>query len=251
MNSFYCYTPNPHKPKRPCFPKASAKVDTFTVNTKYYGHFFQAETPANLEKLPHINKEYAVKHIFNTRNHPRFKGKLFPKWKTKERKGAEKRGRKTRERRRKRRERRRGKEGIAPGRRGNETENTHKGNGKPKDGERKDRKDDKEEEVSGQKTHKESAGYVSGGVHKREIKGMGKGCKKRRRYRDKKNEYNWTEDAHKESMEDAMEQRNELERKNGGGGKDCKKEKTPEQRAHTGKTRKMHKKPHMKTSHIY
>ena len=39
--------------------------------------FFQAETPANLEKLPHINKEYAVKHIFNTRNHPRFKGKLF------------------------------------------------------------------------------------------------------------------------------------------------------------------------------
>ena len=29
-------------------------------------------------------------------------------------------------------------------------------------------------------------------------------------------------------MEDAMEQRNELERKNGGGGKDCKKEKTTE-----------------------
>lgn len=52
-------------------------------------------------------------------------------------------------------------------------------------------------------------------------------------------------------MEDALEQRNELERKNGWGGKDCKKEKTPEQRAHTGKTRKMHKKPHMKTPHIY
>jgi len=116
MNSFYCYTPNPHKPKRPCFPKASAKVDTFTVNTKYYGHFFQAETLANLGKLPHINKEYAVKHIFNTRNHTRFKGELFYRWKKKERKRAEKRGRKTRERRRKRRERRREKGGIAPGR---------------------------------------------------------------------------------------------------------------------------------------
>ena len=54
-----------------------------------------------------------------------------------------------------------------------------------------------------------------------------------------------------ESMEDALEQRNELERKNGWGGKDCKKEKTLEQRAHTRKARKMHKKPHMKTPHIY
>ena len=52
-------------------------------------------------------------------------------------------------------------------------------------------------------------------------------------------------------MEYAMEQRNELERKNGGGGKDCKKEKTQEQRTHTGKARKTHKKPHMKTPHIY
>ena len=43
--------------------------------------------------------------------------------------------------------------GIAPGRWGNEAENTHKGNGKPKDGERKDRKDDKEEEVSGHERH--------------------------------------------------------------------------------------------------
>ena len=91
MNSFYCYTPNPHKPKRPCFPKASAKVDTFTVNTKYYGHFFQAETPANLEKLPQTNKEYAVKHIFNTRNHARFKRELFYRWKKKETKEKEKR----------------------------------------------------------------------------------------------------------------------------------------------------------------
>ena len=92
---------------------------------------------------------------------------------------------------------------------------------------------------------------MSGGVHKREIKGMGKGCKKRRRYRDKKNEYNWTEDAHKESMEDAMEQRNELERKNGGGGKDCKKEKTPEQRAHKKSTKNVQEAPHENTSIIY
>ena len=54
--------------------------------------FFQAETPANLEKLPHINKEYAVKHIFNTRNHARFKRELFSKWKKKERKGEERSG---------------------------------------------------------------------------------------------------------------------------------------------------------------
>lgn len=52
-------------------------------------------------------------------------------------------------------------------------------------------------------------------------------------------------------MEDALEQRNELERRNGGGGKDYKKEKTQEQRAHTRKARKTHKKTHMKTPHIY
>ena len=39
--------------------------------------------------------------------------------------------------------------GIAPVRWGNEAENTHKGNGKPKDGDRKDSKDNKEEEVPG------------------------------------------------------------------------------------------------------
>ena len=74
---------------------------------------------------------------------------------------------------------------------------------------------------------------------------------KKEEARGRKDGYNWTEDAHKENMEDALEQRNELERKNGGDGKDCKKEKTLEQRAHTRKARKMHKKPHMKTPHIY
>ena len=179
------------------------------------------------------------------------RGNFFSKWKEKETKEEEKRGRKTRERRRKRRERRRGKGGIAPGRWGNEAENTHKGNGKPKDGDRKGRKDDKEEEVPGQKTHKESAGYVSGGVHKGEIKGMGKGCKRGGGSETRKTNTTGQRTHNKESMEDAPEQRNELERKNGWGGKDCKKEKTPEQRAHTGKARKTHKKPHMKTPHIY
>ena len=72
-------------------------------------------------------------------------------------------------------------EGKATGKRGNSTgkvgatrlKTRIRGNGKPKDGERKDRKDDKEEEVPGQKAHKESAGYVSGGVHKGEIKKEG------------------------------------------------------------------------------
>ena len=59
--------------------------------------------------------------------------------------------------------------GIARGRWGNEAENTHKGNGKPKDGDRRGRKDNKEKEVPGRKTHKENIGHVSGGVHKGEI----------------------------------------------------------------------------------
>ena len=152
-----------------------------------------------------------------------------------------------------------GREGMAPGRwgaprrktRAKKTQKKHKGNGKPKDGDRKGRKDNKEKEVPGRKTHKENIGHVSGGVHKGKINKEGAKAVKRRRYRDKKDGYNWTEDTHKESMEDALEQRDELERRNGWGGKDCKKEKTPEQRAHTGKARKMHKKPHMKTPHIY
>ena len=103
-------------------------------------------------------------------------------------------------------------EGKAAGKRGNstgkvgatrrktrakKTQKKHKGNGKPKDGDRKDRKDDKEEEVSGQKAHKENIGHVSGGVHKGEIKGMGKGCKKEEA-RGRKGGYYWTEDTHKE-----------------------------------------------------
>ncbi len=118
---------------------------------------------------------------------------------------------------------------------GNEAENTHKGNGKPKDGDRKGRKDDKEEEVPGQKTHKESAGYVSGGVHKGEIKGMGKGCKRGGGSETRKTNTTGQRTHNKESMEDAPEQRNELERKNGGGCKDCKKEKAQEQRHTQGK----------------
>ena len=92
---------------------------------------------------------------------------------------------------------------------------------------------------------------MSGGVHKGEIKGMGKGCKRGGGSETRKTNTTGQRTHNKESMEDALEQRNELERKNGWGGKDCKKEKTLEQRAHTRKARKMHKKPHMKTPHIY
>ena len=143
---------------------------------------------------------------------------------------------------------------------GNEAENTHKENTEKAQGERKaqgrrkkGRKDDKEEEVPGRKARKENIGHVSGAVHKGKIKKRRAKAVKKEEARGgaRKGGYYWTEDAHKESMEDALEQRNELERKNEGGCKDCKKEKTPEQRAHTRKARKMHKKPHMKTPHIY
>ena len=39
-------------------------------------------------------------------------------------------------------------------------------------------KNSRKKESLERKTHKENIGHVSGGVHKREIKGMGKGCKK-------------------------------------------------------------------------
>ena len=52
-------------------------------------------------------------------------------------------------------------------------------------------------------------------------------------------------------MEDALEQRDELERKNGGGGKDCKKEKTLEQRTHNKEsTEDAQKATHENTSYI-
>ena len=100
--------------------------------------FFQAETPANLEKLPQTNKEYAVKHIFNTRNHARFKGELFYRWKNE---GDEKKRRKG--------EGKRGNEGGRGGKGGgekgewhregggNEAENTHKENTEKAQRERK------------------------------------------------------------------------------------------------------------------
>lgn len=91
---------------------------------------------------------------------------------------------------------------------------------------------------------------MSGGVHKGKINKEGAKAVKRRRYRDKKDGYNWTEDTHKESMEDALEQRDELERRNGWGGKDCKKEKTPEQRAHRESTEDAQEATHENTSYI-
>ena len=57
---------------------------------------------------------------------------------------------------------------------------------------------------------------MSGAVHKREINKEGAKAVKKEEARGRKDGYNWTEDAHKENMEDAPEQRNELERRNGG-----------------------------------
>ena len=72
-------------------------------------------------------------------------------------------GRRRRQKKRRKGEGKRGNEGerggkgdgkkgeIAPGRWGNEAENTHKGNGKPKDGDRKDGKEQQEEREFGTK----------------------------------------------------------------------------------------------------
>ena len=49
----------------PDFPKASAKVVTSAQTAKYYGGFFQAETPAKIGKYFRFCKENAVKHTFN------------------------------------------------------------------------------------------------------------------------------------------------------------------------------------------
>jgi|GEM_PF-2919493 len=61
MNSFYCYTPNPHKPKRPCFPKASAKVQPFTVIAKRF-------TNKNRKKINRINLHLIIFNIFRRLN---------------------------------------------------------------------------------------------------------------------------------------------------------------------------------------
>ena len=115
------------------------------------------------------------------------------------------RGRKTRERRRKRRERRRGEREWHREDGGNEAENTHKGNGKPKDGDRKDGKEQQEEREFGTKdTQGKYRACVRRRTQRRD-KREGAKAVKRRRYRDKKDGYNWTEDAHKESTEDAQE----------------------------------------------
>ena len=85
----------------------------------------------------------------------------------------------------------------------------------------------------------------------REIKGMGKGCKKRRRYRDKKDGYNWTEDAQQGKYGRRTGATEQIGTEKWRGRQGLQKEKTPEQRAHTGKARKMHKKPAHEKHLIY
>ena len=80
---------------------------------------------------------------------------------------------------------------------------------------------------------------------------MGKGCKKGGGTETRKTDTTGQRTHNKESMEDALEQRNELERKNGGGGKDCKKEKTLEQRTHNKEsTEDAQEATHENTSYI-
>ena len=61
MNSFYCYTPNPHCLTRPCFPKASAKVQPFTVIAKRF-------TNKNRKKINRINLHLIIFNIFRRLN---------------------------------------------------------------------------------------------------------------------------------------------------------------------------------------
>ena len=51
---------------RPCFPKASAKVQPFNVNTKRFANFFRANPDTRTHKHNHMDKKHAVKHVFNT-----------------------------------------------------------------------------------------------------------------------------------------------------------------------------------------
>ena len=61
----------------PDFPKASAKVATSAQTAKYYGGFFQAETPTKIRKILHPCKENAVKHTFNTAGTEPLRHRIF------------------------------------------------------------------------------------------------------------------------------------------------------------------------------
>ena len=77
MNSSF-FRPRSARPQKALLPESECKGRHFYRKHQIlWPLFFQAETLANLEKLPQTNKEYAVKHIFNTRNHARFKRELF------------------------------------------------------------------------------------------------------------------------------------------------------------------------------
>ena len=64
MNSFYCYTPNPHCLTRPCFPKASAKVDTFTVIAKRFSNKNQKIFTNGILHLIYYIKNKKHSHYF-------------------------------------------------------------------------------------------------------------------------------------------------------------------------------------------
>ena len=86
---------------------------------------------------------------------------------------------------------------------------------------------------------------------KEKLKGRGKGCKKGGGTGTGKTDTTGQKTHTRKAWKTQWNNGTNWNGEHGGGGKDCKKEKTQEQRAHTGKARKMHKKPHMKTPHIY
>lgn len=93
---------------------------------------------------------------------------------------------------------------------------------------------------------------MSGGVHKGKINKEGAKAVKRRRHGGaRKGGYYWTEDAHKESMEDAMEQRNELERRTWRGRQGLQKgEDTGTEGTHRESTEDAQEATHENTSYI-
>ena len=92
---------------------------------------------------------------------------------------------------------------------------------------------------------------MSGAVHKREIKGMGKGCKKGGGTETRKTDTTGQRTHNKESMEDAPEQRNKLERRNGGGRQGLQKgEDTGTEGTHRESTEDAQEATHENTSYI-
>ena len=92
---------------------------------------------------------------------------------------------------------------------------------------------------------------MSGGVHKGKINKEGAKAVKRRRHRDKKDGYNWTEDAQQGKYGRRIGATERIGTEKWRGRQGWQKGEDTGTEAHTRKAWKTHKKPHMKTPHIY